>query len=289
MGVYERKSKKHIFCLLIWIVLIMAGNDLYASDSLSDKSSTVRNCLRDEPILNAAGAPSADVLRGKENYLNIWGWGAYGITNDLTFIYDWLLVLAKIPAGFVRYKLPPHTEKFTYSLELFGVSLERFDDEVKALETEEFEAYQKGWQAWMHLNTTYRINSNLRMHVSAGSTFDTYQKYTPKENAEFSEEKIYEDYYSFDLAVGFDCLFKKNVRISANYIKGNQLFIYDQNPQKWAIQVGIQFAPFYHWQQGFFRNMRIELWGFYVNFPELEYEEAIPPLFPLISWQWQIK
>jgi len=274
---------------LLIFVLIAAGNNLNASNSSIDKSSDIMNGLGYEPLLHAAGAPTADVLHKKENYLNIWGWGAYGITNNLTIIYDWLLVLAKIPAGFIRYQLPPHTEKFAYSLELFGFSLAHFDEEVKAVETEEFEIYQSGWQAWLHLNATYRINSRLRMHLSAGSTFDTYQKYTPKENANFSEEKIYEDYYSFDFAAGFDYLVKKNVRITASYTKGNHLLIYDQNPQKWAIQMGIQFAPFSNWQPGFFRNMRIELWGFYVNFPELEYEEGIPPLFPLISWQWQIK
>ena len=282
--------KKYIFCLLIWPVLIVAGGNLYASDALTEQSSVTANVLGDEPLLHAAGAPTADVLHRNENYVNMWGWGAYGITNNLTIIYDWLLVFAKIPAGFIRYKLPPYTDKFSYSLELFGFSLEHFDEEeVKAVETEEFEIYQSGWQAWVHLNATYRINSRLRMHVSAGSTFDTYQKYTPKENAKFSEDIIYEDYYSFDLAIGFDFLLKKNLRISTNYIKGNQLFIYDQNPQKWAIQMGIHFAPFSNWKPGFFRNMRIELYGFYVNFPELKYQEGIPPLFPLISWQWQIK
>jgi hypothetical protein len=282
--------KKYIFCLLIWPVLIVAGDKLYASDALTEQSSCTAKGLGNEPLLHAAGAPTADVLHRNENYVNMWGWGAYGITNNLTIIYDWLLVFAKIPAGFIRYQLPPHTDKFSYSLELFGFSLEHLDEEeVKAVETEEFEIYQSGWQAWVHLNATYRINSRLRMHVSAGSTFDTYQKYTPKENAKFSEDIIYEDYYSFDFAVGFDFLLKKNLRISTNYIKGNQLFIYDQNPQKWAIQMGIHFVPFSNWKPGFFRNMRIELYGFYVNFPELKYEEGIPPLFPLISWQWQIK
>jgi hypothetical protein len=281
--------KKYIFCLLIWPVLIVAGDNLYASDALTEQSSGTANGLVDEPLLHAAGAPTADVLHRNENYVNMWGWGAYGITNNVTIIYDWLLVLAKIPAGFIRYQLPLHTDNFACSLELFGFSLNHFDDEVKAVETEEFEIYQSGWQAWVHLNATYRINPRLRMHVSAGSTFDTYQKYMPKENANFSEEIIYEDYYSFDLAVGFDFLLKRNLRISTNYIKGNQLFIYDQNPQKWAIQMGIHFVPFSNWKPGFFRNMRIELYGFYVNFPELKYEEGIPPLFPLISWQWQIK
>jgi hypothetical protein len=271
------------------LVLIAMGICLKASGSSIEQSFDLRKGLGDEPLLHAAGAPTADVLNKKENYVNVWGWGAYGITDDLTLIYDWLLVLAKILSGFMRYQLPLNTEKFACSLELFGFSLACYDEEVKAVETEEFEIYQKGWQAWLHLNATYRINSRLRMHLSAGSTFDPYQKYTPKDSTKFSEEIIYEDYYSFDLAVGFDFLLKKNLRISTNYIKGNQLFIYDQNPQKWAIQMGFQFAPFSTWQTGFFRNMRIELWGFYVNFPELEYDEGIPPLFPLISWQWQIK
>lgn len=281
--------EKYIFCLSIWLVLIATGGNLHASDSLTVQSPDIRDGLGYEPLLHSAGAPTADVLHKKENYVNMWGWGAYGITDNLTFIYDWLLVLAKIPSGFIRYQLPPHKEKFAWSLELFGFSLAYFDEEVKAVEIEEFEIYQNGWQAWVHLNATYRINSRLRMHLSAGSTFDTYQKYTPRENAKFSEDIIYEDYYSFDFAIGFDYLLKKNLRVSTNYIKGNQLIIYDQNPQKWAIQMGIQFVPFSKWEAGFFRNMRIELWGFYVNFPELEYEEGIPPLFPLISWQWQIK
>ena len=277
------------FFLSILPVLTTAGNNLYASDSSVELTFNVIKGLGHEPVLHAAGAPTADVLHKKENYVNIWGWGAYGVTDNLTIIYDWLLVLAKIPSGFIRYRLPPHTERFSCSLELFGFSLAHFDEEVKSVETEEFEIYQSGWQAWLHLNTTYRINPRLRIHLSGGSTFDPYQKYTPKENAKFSEEIIYEDYYSFDFAAGFDYLLKNNMRISINYIKGNQLFIYDQNPQKWAIQFGIQFVPFSNWGAGFFRNMRIELWGFYVNFPELKYEEGIPPLFPLISWQWQIK
>jgi hypothetical protein len=67
---YTIKFKKYIFCLFIWLVLILAGSNLHASDSLIEKSSEVGDGLGYEPLLHAAGAPTADVLHKKENYVN---------------------------------------------------------------------------------------------------------------------------------------------------------------------------------------------------------------------------
>jgi hypothetical protein len=275
---------KSISYSLTLIFLATLSINIFAVDYQITKSTS--NIFITEPLLHSAGAPTADVLRKHGNYFNIWGWGAYGINNKLTFIYDWLVMLAGIPVGFLRYQLPSPTPDFSYALELYGVSFKRFDEDLRSRHNDKFEVYQKGWQGWAHLNTTYRISSKLRTHISAGTTYDTYQRYKPKEKAKFTGDKIYKNYYMFDLAAGFDYLYRKKLRISANYIQGNQEYIYDQDPHKWAIQAGIGLAPFINSTHGILRNMRIELWGYFVKFPDLHYKEFLPPIWPLISWQW---
>ncbi|OGS22168.1 MAG: hypothetical protein A3J83_03690 [Elusimicrobia bacterium RIFOXYA2_FULL_40_6] len=245
------------------------------------------NAQSAEPYLNPAGCPTADVLRKNEKLLCAWGWGAYGLSDRTTLFYDWLLVFSGIPSGYLRYQLPLDTKKITHAIEVFGVYMNSGDKDFVSVTNPAFEIRQKGWDSWVHWNTTYKLTNSMRLHASAGATYDTYQRYVPKEEAQFTSEKIYENYYTPDYALGCDYSLNKSVKLSLNYSSGNGFFIADQNPQRWAMQMGIQLAPFLDSKHKFLSSMRVELWGYYVNYTELNYEEKLPvPIFPLVMWQW---
>ncbi|MBD3271127.1 MAG: hypothetical protein GF384_01150 [Elusimicrobia bacterium] len=238
-----------------------------------------------EPFLYPGGFPSARVLNKNEKLLAANGWLSYGLTERMTVTLDWLLVFVAVPAGYIRYRLPDTTERWHHALEIYGLSFAAYG-KVKTIETDEFTVRQKGGQAWLHWNSTYDITSIFSVHGLLGYTYDTYQLYEPKQDANFSGDKEYTDYFQFDGGAGIEWKAARWAVVSINYIHGNTFYVYDQNPQKWIVQYSIQCAPFLSWRHGFFRNMRIEFSGFYVRFPELDFSEGYPPLYPLVMWQW---
>lgn len=269
-----------VFCAALFVSSVPVSAE-------ETNTSSVTGTYIIEPYLYPAGFPSADTLRKGEKFIAANGWGSYGITDRLTLTIDWLLILAGVPAGYVRYKLPFKSKRISHAVEVYGLSLFRFDEEINNIDDiDEFNIWQRGWQGWLHWNTTYRFAQRWRLHASVGATYDTYQRYQVKEDSDFPEDLIYTNYTYFDYGAGFDYSPRRWFRFAANYINGNNFYIFDQNPQKWIIQTSLQFSPFLNWKHGFFKNMRIELIGFYVKFPKLNYDAGFPPLFPLFMWQW---
>lgn len=96
--------------------------------------------------------------------------------------------------------------------------------DILAGETKAFQVRQKGWQAWLHWNSTYRWTGDLRIHASDGTTYDPYQRYAPGPEALFTGDKIYENYYTLNLALGADYALGRYVGLSLNVIFGKRIF-----------------------------------------------------------------
>lgn len=239
----------------------------------------------EEPYLHPAGFPSADVLRGGEKLFAPQGWLAYGINDRLTATMDWLITLFAVPAAGLRYQLPDKQERFSHAIDAYSVVFAR--GEVESLDVDEFKVKQTGWQGWLHYNTTVRLAPKWRWHNYAGFTYDTYQRYIPENGARFTEDKIEKNYVTPDVGTGIEYQPRAWLKLNANVLHGNNFYVFDQNPHHYLVQYSIQMIPFRDWKNKFFSGLRIELFGFYVDFYKIDYETGIPPFYPVLRWQWQ--
>ena len=274
--------------ILIFLISISLSLPLsVAADDFSDPKPINLNRIYEEPYLYPAGLASADVLRKGEWLLAANGWFSYGAKEDTTLTLDWLLAVVAVPAGYIRQRLPKFHPKWETSLELYFISFFAYN-EVKSVNDSDvpFIARQRGYQTWLHWNTTYKFTPRFRWHTYAGATYDSYQKYEPRPGRRYFEPRVYKRYVHPDVGTGFDWIVKPWLRVGANIVYGNSFYFFDQNPQRWAFQASWQALPFRRSKRAWLRNLRIEFFGGYVEFPELDYDAGIIPIYPLIMWQW---
>lgn len=239
-----------------------------------------------EPLLYPGGFPTSDSLRDEEWLFAPQGWMSYGLNGRTTLMVDWLVTIFGIPAGYLRHQLP-FKGKTTHALEVYGV---RFGDKIKGEDIYDFDdeiiIEQRGWQAWLHWNTTTRLGNRWRWHNFAGFTYDTYQRYAPEAEPSFTE-KVHTNYFSPDVGTALEWTVGPRLKLHANFIYGNTLYFFDQNTYKYLAVYTIHTAPFPRDWWPVFSRVRLEFNALFGGIPGANYHFAVPvPYYMVFLWQW---
>lgn len=256
-----------------------------SSVSGEENSKEVASSLKDagEPLMLGAGVSTADTLHTDEVQFSPLGWVMYGVNEDLTIMWDWLLAFGPHPAGFIRYKfLDMDTMPVSMALEVQGVWFSHTQDDLRI---EEFAVRHKAWQTYGHLITSVVLSEKVRLHFSGGATYDSYQQYKPYKGKEF-EPVTYKKYLYPDAAVLLEMDIRSWLTLNISHAYGNTLQFWDGIPHKQITTMGIWVKPFSKEKSTILSALRIEFSGFYVNVPDPDYEFVFPPIFPVVYWQW---
>jgi hypothetical protein len=240
---------------------------------------------RAQPLIYPAGFPTGEALRDGEWLLAPppWGWVAAGVTDQLTIGWDYPATLFGYPAGLVRYQIPTGDTAPKLAVEAYGVWFSKpHTDERQS----GFKLERHGTQDWLHVQTSVPLSDNWKAHAYGGFNYATFQRYLPHEGVQF-EPVTYENHISPDYGFGLQWYARPSMMISGNYTYGNTLYFVDQVALKKMFVASLLFAPFARSDNGFLRNLRVDLSAMYVNVPVAQYEESLPlPLFPTVYWQW---
>ena len=242
-----------------------------------------------EALIYPAGFPTADTLKSGEWYVAFpsWGWFAYGLSQDVTFAFDYpLLMFAGIPGGLLRFNTPFSSDNFRLGLELYGA---HFYNGFEDKRNPQYTVVHGGFVGWARLTSSIRLSDSVRIHAYAGPDYVSHQIHKPGTNPERGvfEEQRYSGRWTPSLGFGIEWKMADWIFFHANATRGNTFFYVDQVPYKDLVAYSFHMAPFPDSWFGILRRMRLEFTALWVEAPQMNLSSRLPlPLHAYVYWQW---
>lgn len=281
-------------------VLICISINLFSQEQDNFIKDDTLYGLQNETYLHPLNSNTAYTFKkGEASYnqapaaipLPAWGW--IGLTDWLTAEIDFLPLVGglftkpnlPVPSFNFRFRLR-HQDKFKPAL-AYETMVQYLYKEFNQTNAPTFATYRNKGSWYNKLNASWRIKSNVYIHLSGGYTFAQYLRLVNTDSLH-AQEKVFRNKLSPDASLGLDYRLRRvSFHVTTSY--GTTFNYIDNVPRKFEVMYGVRLAPFYKNRYGILKSFRIEWAGFYNSFPDIQAKAYVPLFIPYFYWQWKFK